>query len=200
VDASWPESKTDEAAVDPLVLRRRTQAFDVKYAVHEVELIESRELRRGDSKDGSTLHLEFDVSALKTRPPYKTAENLGIHPRQPFRLVARLAKRLGVHPSATFSLERMVKEDRRKAPVPSPCTVRDALLWHFDISAAPRPSYLEVLSSLASDTDEKLRLQHLSQHKVPPPPSPIWAFMRSALIVSVALVRPCFITREQYYQ
>jgi hypothetical protein len=43
------------------------------------------------------------MSAAKLLGAYKTADNLGVHPRNAPKLVARCAKRLGVHPAATLT-------------------------------------------------------------------------------------------------
>jgi NADPH-ferrihemoprotein reductase len=92
---------SDEGGADATLTAKRILAFDSKYKVVEVPLAESREMRTTTDSlvDGSTLHLEFDLTNVRM-PPYVTADNLGLHPRNPFKLVARCAKRLGVHPSA----------------------------------------------------------------------------------------------------
>lgn len=148
------------SVISQVDLKKRIQAFDSKYPVFDVPVLSIRELRQ-DRASGSTVHVELDMSAA--RCPYITADNLGVHPRNDFRLAGRIAKRLGLHPSATFTLEKVDKESRRKAAVPSPCTVRDALLWHFDIAGAPTLGLLEVLANFASDIDEKEKLLRLTK-------------------------------------
>ena len=63
-----------------------------------------------DSKDGSTVHLELDISGLRMR--YVTADNLGVFPSNDAKEVATIAKRLGVELSALFKLEK-----KRECPV-----------------------------------------------------------------------------------
>ncbi len=178
--SSGAEGKDEAAAAaatgatDPAVLRRRIQAFDMsKHSVIEVPIAESRELRNlggassssegANLADGSTLHIELDMSAAKLLGAYKTADNLGIHPRNAPKLVARCAKRLGVHPAATLTLERANasgarEPGARKMPCPSPCAVRDALAWHVDLGAAPKPAMLEVLAAFAADEKVRARI------------------------------------------
>jgi hypothetical protein len=47
----------------------------------------------------------------------------------------------------------------RKMPCPSPCAVRDALAWHVDLGAAPKPAMLEVLAAFAADETVRMRVR-----------------------------------------
>eukprot|EP00455_Lapot_gusevi_P010460 TRINITY_DN1472_c0_g1_i6.p1 TRINITY_DN1472_c0_g1~~TRINITY_DN1472_c0_g1_i6.p1 ORF type:complete len:654 (+),score=255.01 TRINITY_DN1472_c0_g1_i6:90-2051(+) len=155
------DGKADAAEVkeNPVERRKFFSAFDSKYPLFELPVLACRELR-AQTNDGSTMHVELDLT--DSRLPYVTADNLGVHPRNDYRLVARAAKRLGVRPSDSFVLEK-IEKDRRKMPVPSPCTVRDALLWFCDLTCMPRLSTLEMLAFFATDTDEKARLARMAK-------------------------------------
>lgn len=106
----------------------------------------------------STRHLDLDVSAL--RLSYVTADNLGVCPRNDYKAVAQIMSRLKVKGSQVFSLKALGK---RKAPVPSPCSVQDAFLWYLDFQAIPRASLLTLLSQYTTDEIEKAKL-HLWTH------------------------------------
>jgi sulfite reductase alpha subunit-like flavoprotein len=61
-----------------------------------------------------------------------------------------------------LTLDRVSREDRRKAPCPSPCVVRDALAWHVDLGSPPKVALLDMFAALASDEKEAAELKKLS--------------------------------------
>lgn len=135
---------------------------DPKHKPILASVVANRELRQ-DVPEGSTVnaegdstrHLDLDVSAL--RLSYVTADNLGVCPRNDYKAVAQLIARLKVKANQVFSLKALGK---RKAPVPSPCSVQDALLWYLDFQAIPRAALLTLLSQYTSDETEKAKLHH----------------------------------------
>lgn len=83
---------------------------------------------------------------------FRTADNVGVYPRNDFKLAAKMAKRLGVHTKSTFVLHPKAA-DAQKLPFPANCSVHDALLWYCDLTSVPKRSLLEVLASFADAGD-----------------------------------------------
>lgn len=127
---------------------------DAKLKAELAPVLVNRELRQDVADGGSTRHIELDISKLRLR--YITADNLGVFPRNNHRIAGRMARRLGLHPEAVFEIKPL--SDKKKSPIPSPCSVRDALEWYLDICAPPRDKLLSALAQYASDPREKARL------------------------------------------
>lgn len=140
-DADKEESKTPPVS------------FDAKHKGVFAPVKVSKELRQ-DPSTGSTLHIEYDISG--TDLTYLTADNLGVHCRNPPKLVHKLAKRLNYDLKARFVLKP--KTQGRKTAFSKPMTVQDALLWHVDVSALPGRSVLDTLKLYATDPDDKEKL------------------------------------------
>lgn len=100
---------------------------------HAAFVINVKETRQ-NLNDGSTLHLELDLS--QTPIKYRTAQNLAIFPENTPEKVQELAKMLG------FQLENLVKLEKSpgndgsskkiKLPFPSPLTVGQILTYFCD--------------------------------------------------------------------
>ena len=133
---------------------------DPKHKPILANVVANRELRtdvlEGATANGegeSTRHLDLDVSAL--RLSYVTADNLGVCPRNDYKAAGQLMARLKVKGNSVFSLKALGK---RKAPVPSPCSIQDACLWYLDFQSIPRTSLLTLLAQYTTDETEKAKL------------------------------------------
>eukprot|EP00823_Brevimastigomonas_motovehiculus_P002362 TRINITY_DN1453_c1_g1_i1.p1 TRINITY_DN1453_c1_g1~~TRINITY_DN1453_c1_g1_i1.p1 ORF type:complete len:690 (+),score=240.58 TRINITY_DN1453_c1_g1_i1:44-2113(+) len=118
-------------------------------------VVENRELRQDISDGLSTCHIELEVK----ENTYKTAENLGVHPRNDYKLAAQLAKRLGVRLEASFTLDSLAN---KPMPFPSPLTVQNALLWYCDFQIPVRSSLVQILAQYARDATDKQKLLYLA--------------------------------------
>jgi len=127
--------------------------IDPKHNGGFVPVLENRELRP-DSSAGSTRHIELDLSTAPFH--FRTADNLGVYPRNDYKLAAKVAKRLGLHTKATFTL--IPKGDTQRLPFPHNCSVHDALLWYCDLTSTPKRSLLETLATFATDTADRAKL------------------------------------------
>jgi NADPH-ferrihemoprotein reductase len=133
---------------------------DPKHKPILANVVVNRELRtdvqEGEktNKEGeSTRHMDLDVSAL--RLSYVTADDLGVCPRNDYKAVAQMIARLKVKGDSVFTLKALGK---RKPPVPTLCSIQDALLWYLDFQAIPRASVLTILSQYTQDEIEKAKL------------------------------------------
>jgi len=132
---------------------------DPKHKAELVRVLLNKELRQDVSDNGSTRHIELDLH--DTKVSYVTADNLGVFPRNDYKIVARVIRCLGIHPETIFTLKQRpgVSGDKvRKLTVTSPCSVRDALLWYCDITSIPRHKLLQTLSQYATDPKQKATL------------------------------------------
>lgn len=112
-----------------------------------------QELRPNPSGLESTVHM--DLSLANSKLVYRTADNLGIHPRNDYKLAGRLAKRLGVNMNAIFTSKT---KGSRKLPFPSPCSVEDAFVWYLDINSCPRGKFPAIFAAYTNNEREKNRL------------------------------------------
>lgn len=133
---------------------------DPKHKAEVAPVAVVRELRQDIKDGGSTCHIEFDLTKLRLR--YITADNLGVYPRNDHKIVGRLARRFRVHPDTIFELKFKNSNNKRKPPVPSPCSVRDALLWYCDLTHLPRGKTLLALAQYATKETEKQQLINLA--------------------------------------
>lgn len=115
----------------------------------------NRELRQEHTGSLSTRHLELDVSSL--RLSYVTADNLGVCPRNDYKLAAKMAQRLKVDSNQLFVLKPLGK---KKSPITQLCSVQDALLWYLDFQSVPRAALLTTLAQYTNDAEEKQKLHH----------------------------------------
>jgi NADPH-ferrihemoprotein reductase len=127
--------------------------IDPKHKGGSALVTDNYELRQDPGSD-STKHIEIDISDLPFA--YRTADNLGVLPRNDYKLVAKVARRLGLSLKSKFTLS--AKNGGRKLPIPSPCTVHDALLWYCDLTSVPKRTLLETFMQYATEAADKAKL------------------------------------------
>jgi NADPH-ferrihemoprotein reductase len=132
---------------------------DTKHRVVKARVIVNKELRSSNA-EGSTKHLEFDVSNLKFS--YVTADNLGVYPRNDYKLTDKIIKRLGLDRNNIF---RIKAKAGKKSPFPNPCSVEDAFLWYLDYNYSPRLTQLPILAQYATAEKDKLGLLAYANEK-----------------------------------
>merc|ERR1719223_1443373 len=111
-----------------------------------------RELRADTSDGTSTVHVEIDITNLKTK--YVTADNLGVYPRNDFKIAGKMAKAFGLNPKTVV---KVTTSDESKHPLNTQpvATVQDLMLYYLDITAIARAKLAETLSMYAADPKEK---------------------------------------------
>ena len=127
-----------------------------KDVVDACRVAANRELRQ-DTKEGSTRHIEFEIenSAFGC---YKTADNLGVCPRNDHTAAARLAKRLGApHLKKVFRYK--VPDGSKQPPIPQVCSVLDCLVWYLDINSPPKKALLTTFAQFCEDPDQAAELR-----------------------------------------
>ncbi|CAM9422888.1 unnamed protein product [Heterosigma akashiwo] len=125
------------------------------FAARPLPVLVNRELRSGGG--GSTLHLELGLAGAKLS--YRTADNLAVLPQNDPAQVEALGRAQG------WDLDRYLElkmHRGHKAPFPSPCATRWALLAYADFNAPPRKAHLLHLAAHASDRREVERLVRLA--------------------------------------
>ena len=128
---------------------------DPKHRVAVVPCVENRELRQSTEDDGSTRHVELDLSGVQLS--YLTADNCGVYPRNEYKHVAQLLKRLQLDGK---QLVVMKGNGSKRSYLPSPVSVQDILLFYLDIHFTPRISQLPMFVHYASDEQDRLKLQY----------------------------------------
>jgi len=118
---------------------------------------------RVSTKDGSTRHLELDISNVD-EIKYDTADNCGIICRNSYRDAGTLCSRLGVKPDDVFKLTP--KRSGVKLPCPKFQTPMNVFLWFYDINAAPKSKLLKVMAQYAEDPKEKASVLNLADHSL----------------------------------
>ena len=125
--------------------------------VKNIELRQTLEL-------GSTRHVELDVKGTNLSS-YRTADNLGIIPRNRDSSVKSLASHLGYKLDHVFEL--IPNPDCKKEGkliFPTPCTVREALSMYCDLHASPSRPFLRTLAAYAVGKEQE-HLLHLSSQE-----------------------------------
>ena len=102
----------------------------------------------------STAHLDLDIS--QTKLSYRTADNLGVHPRNDFKTAGKLAHRLNVDMKTIFSAK--TSNQNRRVPMPNPCSVEDAFLYFLDIHSIPKHKFASIFATYAKNDQERDRL------------------------------------------
>jgi len=129
---------------------------DAKLRAEVVPVVVNRELRQ-NTEEGSTRHLELDISRAGLMS-YITADNLGVFPRNDYKIAAKVAKRLGAHPKDIFAMKPKDPKSSKKVPFPPRCTVHDALLWYSDIASLAKSKLVLAFASYATSPKEKAQL------------------------------------------
>eukprot|EP00386_Alphamonas_edax_P006161 GDKI01020039.1.p1 GENE.GDKI01020039.1~~GDKI01020039.1.p1 ORF type:complete len:680 (+),score=234.20 GDKI01020039.1:38-2041(+) len=136
------------------------------FAAHTARVAVDMELRQLPVKEEglSTHHVEIDVSACANLT-YVTADNLDILPENPESTVLWFTERLGLKPHQLDSFVHFVKregvDDNGKRPFPTPCTLRDALVFYTELNVVPPKSALKELTMFLQDPREKAALESL---------------------------------------
>lgn len=121
-----------------------------------------RELRN-PSDDGSTIHIEVDISNAGEEMNYKTADNLGILPINSEEDVTRLAKALKLDVNSYFRLRPAPGYEHKHAVIfPNPCSVHECLSRFCDIKGSPRRSELKLLAAYAKDETTRKALLRMA--------------------------------------
>jgi len=123
-----------------------------------VKVKDVRQLRQ-NLKEGSTLHVDFDLGKLNIR--YRTADNLNVIAPNDTEEVLEIIERLGLQPEDLFELKRVDVHDITPLPLPSCISVKNAFRWQLDIHAPPRKRFLREILSFCSDEGEKKELEEL---------------------------------------
>jgi NADPH-ferrihemoprotein reductase len=126
----------------------------------ECPVIGIRELRSG-TDEGSTVHVEIDVSGQETLK-YEAADNIGIIPENEHSVVESVALSLGFDLEQVFSLKAAPGHDWHGIPFPMPISVRDCLTRYCDLTGAPRRADLRLLAAYATDPLDRSALLRLS--------------------------------------
>jgi NADPH-ferrihemoprotein reductase len=106
----------------------------------------------------STAHVE--LSLADTKLTYRTADNLGVHPRNDYKTAGKLAKRCGVDMKTIFSAKG--SNANRRVPMPNPCSVEDAFLYFLDIHSIPKHKFASIFATYAKDEKEKAKLSYFA--------------------------------------
>lgn len=108
---------------------------------------------RNESDDGSTMHIEFDLSNASDALSYQTADNLGILPVNHDDVVKGVAEALGYDLTAVFKLKPSKGYEAKFSQLfPNPCTIQEFLASFCDLSGSPRRSDLKLLAPYAKGT------------------------------------------------
>lgn len=118
---------------------------------------------RSPSDDGSTLHIEIDVSKGGNEVKYQTADNLGILPVNSNAHVEMIAKALKYDLGSYFRLKPAPGHDHKHSAIfPTPCTVYECLARYCDLAGPPRRSELKLLAAYAKDPISQKALLRLA--------------------------------------
>lgn len=121
-----------------------------------------RELRN-ETDEGSTLHVEIDISNAGEGLKYQTADNLGILPINNDKVVEKIAQALNYDLSAYFRLHPAKGHESKYAALfPNPCTVKDCLSRYCDLTGPPRRSELKLFAAYAKDPTSKKALLRMA--------------------------------------
>nr|DBA25386.1 TPA: hypothetical protein GDO54_012920 [Pyxicephalus adspersus] len=141
--------------------------------VYEAAFI-TKENLQSDQSSRSTILVKLNTEGQKELC-YCPGDHLGVFPCNREELVLALLERVEDPPPAndTVLVETMDRDNNRlgsgrKADWVSdtripPCTLRQALTNYLDITTPPPPQFLQLLSALCEDPDERQRLETLSQ-------------------------------------
>ena len=135
-----------------------------KQTLVECEVKTNRELCP-DPTDASVRHVELRTAKEGKPQPYLrycTADDLAVCCDNGPALADETAALLGLAPAQSFALRPMASAVGVPPPVPTPCTVSQAMRFYVDLRAAAGKQLLLLLSAHASDPAEAARLLHLA--------------------------------------
>jgi NADPH-ferrihemoprotein reductase len=146
------------------LLTQRARRVETRLCRCSVEL--NRELTKLP-KRGSVKHLELRTSdvlgGLRRTCVYGTADDLAVCPDNGEALAGTVARRLGLAPSSAFSLTPLPSTGGHVAPpLPTPCTVEQALRYHADMRAPVSKACLLMLADACTEDGHAQRLRHLA--------------------------------------
>jgi len=120
---------------------------------------------RQNTKDGSTLHLQFDLrrheeyGARNEVMNYETADNMGFIPRNDHKMVHQLCKTLGFNPKDIVRITPKDASGDANLTFPEITSIENLFLWYLDINAFPSKKLLQTLASdFISDAAEIKRI------------------------------------------
>jgi len=137
-----------------------------KQRLHECRVRVNRELTL-QPEHGSVRHLEIETggggngsAALQ----YATADDLAVCCDNGAELAARVAARLSLKPEQRFALRRVPGSalGGGAPPMPTPCSVEQALRYHADLRAPVGKALLLLLAKHAKVTVDAAHLRHLA--------------------------------------
>jgi len=156
------EYLTSAAPADSISLDDVQNSTKHYFTSVDCAITRKRELR-SPNDEGSTLHVEIDISDAKEEVKYQTADNLGILPVNSNEDVQRLANALGYELGTYFRLLPAADQKGKfAAPFPTPCTVHECLSRYCDIIGSPRRSDLKLLAAFAKDQTTKKALLRMA--------------------------------------
>ena len=103
----------------------------------------SKHQLRQNTKDGSTFHLDFDLTFNKEYNSrnkvvqYETADNMGFIPRNDHKMVHKLCKKLGLNPNDIVRITPKDANATANYPFPEITSIKNLFLWYLDINAFP---------------------------------------------------------------
>lgn len=106
---------------------------------------------------GSTFHMDLDITGIR-KLKFCTADNLGVFPRNDYKLAGKMVKLLKAYPNQLFVVKKS-----SKWMFPRPCSALDAMLWHVDITAIPRLACVKLLAQYAEDKKEANQLRRYAE-------------------------------------
>ena len=157
------ESKMLDGGKPPATLSFFSSSLP-KQRMFECAVSVNRELAQ-KPEHGSVRHIELLVggssSGGKAPLKYNTADDLAVCCDNGEALARRVAKRLGLRPEQRFAL-RSRTPGGSAPPLPTPCTVEQALRYYVDLRAPPSKAALLMLAEACARPAEAERLRALA--------------------------------------
>eukprot|EP01084_Bolivina_argentea_P214474 364087_1 len=107
---------------------------------------------RQNNKDGSTLHIEFDLtfnSNYNAHNPiiaYRTADNMGFIARNSYKQVDKLCKRLKLNKKDMIRIEPTDEDATANYTFPQMVSIENIFLWFLDVNGAPSKKILRTFA------------------------------------------------------
>ena len=152
--SSLPKQRLFECAV---AVNRELAQQPERGSVRHIELL----VGGGGGGGGSGGGNGGGAGAGKAPLKYKTADDLAVCCDNGAALARRVAKRLGLRPEQRFAL-RARTPGGGAPPLPTPCSVEQALRYHVDLRAAPSKAALLMLAEACARPSEAARLRSLA--------------------------------------